>query len=341
MLIAFVISYKAASLPAPLANLKAVTTPSGVNFVVTGLAYPNGTAYNPELAEVPLSSARVYDSLFVRHWDTYITPQKSAIFSGSLSSSGGIYSSSGGVKNLFGGVKGLESPVQPFGSTSDFDLSPDGQTVAFLSRPPDQGAANTTASYIYIVPHSGSKEPAAINLPSSSYIPAGASANPIFSPDGKSVAYLQQDENGYESDRNKLYTYNLTSKKITTYAEDWDRSPGSIAYSKDGKTFLLITGEYGRGKLFTLSTSTKTSVEPKAVTGAAQGSVSLVAPLSDDVLLLSTSSTVSSTGFSKLKLGSNTTTVLLSPNKVDAALKPLSSSSVGEFWFDGAATKVC
>lgn len=244
------------------------------------------------------------------------------------------------MKNLFGGVKGLESPVPPFGSTADFDLSPDGQTVAFLSKPPDQGAANTTASYIYVVPHSGSKKPVTINPPSESYTPAGASANPIFSPDGKSVAYLQQDENGYESDKNKLYSYDLSSKKITQYAEGWDRSPAAITYSKDGNTFLLITEEHGREKLFTLSTSAKPSVEPKAVTGAEQGSVSQVSPLSNDVLLLSTTSLVSSTGFSKLTLSTNTTAVVLAPNQVDPALKPLSRGSVGEFWFDGAATKV-
>lgn len=312
-----------------------------MNFVVTGLAYPNGTAYNAELAEKSLSSARVYDSLFVRHWDTYVTPQKYAIFSGSLKSSKGVYSSSGAVKNLYGGLKGLETPVQPFGSSSDFDLSPDGQTVTFLSRAPDQNPANTTASYIYVVPHSGSGTPAAINLPSKNWKPEGASANPIFSPDGKSLAYLQQDQNGYESDKNKLYSYNLKSKTLTGFAEGWDRAPGSIAFSKDGKTFLLVTEEHGRDKVFTLSTSAKSSVEPKAVTGAEHGSVSSVVSLSNDVLLLSATSLISSTGFSKLKLSANKTTELLSPNKVDAALKPLSKSSVSDFWFDGAAAKVC
>lgn len=336
----FTVSYKAASLPAPLANLRAVTTSGGVNFVVTGLAYPNGTAYNPELAAKPLSSARVYDSLFVRHWDTYITPQRFAIFSGSLKSAGGVYSFSGAVKNLFGGLEGLETPVQPFGSTSDFDLSSDGQTVTFLSRAPDQNPANTTASYIYVVPHSGSKKPVAINLPSKNWKPEGASANPAFSPDAKSLAFLQQDENGYESDRNKIYAYDLKSKKLTEFAENWDRSPGSIAFSKDGKTFLLITEEHGRDRVFTLSTSAKSGVEPKAVTGAEHGSILSANPLSDDVLLLSTASIVSSTGFSKFTISTNKTTALLSPNKVDAALRPLSKSSVSDFWFDGAATKV-
>jgi len=58
-----------ASLPAPYQGLKAVTTSSGnIHFLVYSLAYPNGTAYNPATAEVPASTARMYTSIYVRHW---------------------------------------------------------------------------------------------------------------------------------------------------------------------------------------------------------------------------------------------------------------------------------
>lgn len=333
--------YKAASLAAPLANLKAVSTPSGVSYAVSGLAYPNGTAYNAEIVEEPLSSARIYDSLFVRHWDTYITPQRYAIFAGSLSISNGVYSSSGGLKNLFSGIEGLESPVQPFGGTSDFDISPDGQKVTFLSKDPVLNPANNTASYIYLVPHSGLEKPVAINLPSESYSPEGASASPVFSPSGKTLAYLQQDENGYESDKNKIYVYDLENQSISVLSEDWDRSPESLSWSKDGKILLLIAGEYGRGKLWTLPATAKNAEKPKAITGTENGSVGLAVPLSDDELLLSTSSFVSSAGFSRLQLSSGEVTTLLDPNAIDAELKGLSKSSVGDFWYQGAASKVC
>ncbi|RPB07118.1 putative dipeptidyl-peptidase 5 [Morchella conica CCBAS932] len=334
------IRYKAASLAAPLANLKAVSTPSGVSYAVSGLAYPNGTAYNAEILEEPLSSARIYDSLFVRHWDTYITPQRYAIFAGSLSISNGVYSSSGGLKNLFSGIEGLESPVQPFGGTSDFDISPDGQKVTFLSKDPVLNPANNTASYIYLVPHSGLEKPVAINLPSESYSPEGASASPVFSPSGKTLAYLQQDENGYESDKNKIYVYDLENQSISVLSEDWDRSLESLSWSKDGKILLLIAGEYGRGKLWALPATAKNAEKPKAITGTENGSVGLAVPLSDDELLLSTSSFVSSAGFSRLQLSSGEVTTLLDPNAIDAELKGISKSSVGDFWYQGAASKV-
>ena len=58
-----------ASLPAPYSGLKAAQTPSGdIHFLVYAKAYPNGTAYNEALASKPASSARIYKSIYVRHW---------------------------------------------------------------------------------------------------------------------------------------------------------------------------------------------------------------------------------------------------------------------------------
>lgn len=58
-----------ASLPAPFSGLKAAKTESGdVHFLVSAQAFPNGTAYNEETAEAPANTARIYTSIFVRHW---------------------------------------------------------------------------------------------------------------------------------------------------------------------------------------------------------------------------------------------------------------------------------
>lgn len=57
-----------ASLPAPYSGLKATATANGdINFLVYALAYPNGTAYNENFEEEPLSSARIYTEIYVRY----------------------------------------------------------------------------------------------------------------------------------------------------------------------------------------------------------------------------------------------------------------------------------
>lgn len=55
------------SLPAPYAGLKLALTEAGdIHFLMYCRAYANGTAYNPELVEEPVSSARIYTSTWVR-----------------------------------------------------------------------------------------------------------------------------------------------------------------------------------------------------------------------------------------------------------------------------------
>lgn len=58
-----------ASLPAPYSGLKAKKSCGGsIHFLVYTKAWANGTAYNEQLSTKPLSSARIYSSVYVRHW---------------------------------------------------------------------------------------------------------------------------------------------------------------------------------------------------------------------------------------------------------------------------------
>jgi hypothetical protein len=55
------------SLPAPYAGLKAAKAANGdIHFLMFCQAYLNGTAYNADLAEEPLSTARIYTEIYVR-----------------------------------------------------------------------------------------------------------------------------------------------------------------------------------------------------------------------------------------------------------------------------------
>jgi hypothetical protein len=203
-----------ASLNAPFEGLKAAKTADGsINFVVNTLAHwGNGTAYNSEMAPTPKTSGQLYDAGFVRHWNYYITEQRYAVFSGVLSKGNGSYSFNGETTNLLKGINSTvtkpESPVQ--GSSSnpgDYDISPDGTKVAFLSKSPDLPKANYTASYIYVVPHDGSEVAVAINGPGTTApsTAQGASGYPVWSHDSSKLAFGQQDGISYESDRFKLY----------------------------------------------------------------------------------------------------------------------------------------
>jgi hypothetical protein len=57
----------------------------------------------------------------------------------------------------------------------------------------------------------------------------GATHSPIFSNDGTKVAYLELDEDGYESDRAKIVIYDLKKDIRFTITQEWDRSPSYLA----------------------------------------------------------------------------------------------------------------
>lgn len=335
-------SYKAYEFPAEVANLRAVVTKSGVNFVVSAMAEANGGPMYVEPEEAPLSSAKIYDSIWVRHWDTWMTEQRSALFSGSLAASGDKYTSTGELKNLLAGTKNLESPYLPFGGVDHFDLSPDGATVAFMSKAPELPIVNKTASYIYVVPHDGSSVATAINSPTSKGTPKqarGASTSPQFSPDSKSLAYVQMDEDNYESDKNILYTTKIGSGVINTLTRNWDRSVDTMKWTPDGKTLVLQVADNAREKLFTISASSTGKGTPKAITSEGYvGAYNFIE--NGSKLLLTNNSMISSNGYYIAPLAGGASKPLLEPYKIDTELAGLADNQVDEFYYAGANQKI-
>ena len=341
--------YKVASLPAAFSGLKTAITKSGdIHFLVYGSSYANGTAYNEQSAATSLSTARIYDSIYVRHWDTWLTITFNAVFSGVLKThhskrrASPSYALSGALKNLVAGVKNLESPYPPFGGSSDYDISPDGQWVAFKSKAPELPRANNTASYIYLVPHNGSQKPIAINGPDSPGTPDGVfgdSSSPAFSPDGKRIAYFQMEDIAYESDRRTLYVYQVGSKEtIPALAKNWDRSPDSVKWTADGKSLILGTEDHARERLFLIPANAGDDYVPQKFTDG--GAVSAWYNLPNGDILVSSSSIWSSWTVYTAKPGKRVTKTLFSANEVDAELSGLSSSDVDEFYYKGNWTDV-
>ena len=120
-----------------------------IAFALTGLATPSGELYNAENVKKPLSTGKVYTSLFVRQWDAYVTENKSSIWYGVLKKSEGVQSM--GVSPLTNALTGhsfsLESPVPPFGGSGDFDISKNG--LVFVAKDPKLDPATHTKTDLY------------------------------------------------------------------------------------------------------------------------------------------------------------------------------------------------
>ena len=188
----------------------------------------------------------LYDRIFIRHWDTWSDGRRSQLFSLALEPSG---AASGPPVNLTEGLDG-DVPEKPFGGSEDYAVSPDGQKVSFSIRAAPVGEPWSTNFDIYLVPAAGGTPR---NLTADN--PAW-DAQPAFSPNGTTLAYLAMDRAGYEADRFHLVLLDLPSGVKRSLTQNWDRSIQSYAWSHDGKSLFAITDHLGQQPLWSIDAAT-------------------------------------------------------------------------------------
>ena len=192
------------------------------------------TSIAPGLPDKPKTgSARVYDQLFIRHWDTWATPGvKSRLFGFAVA--GGKLAGAG--VPLTGNLVG-DTPSKPFGGGEELNFSPDGKTLYFALREAGRIEPLSTNLDIFATPTDGSAPP--VNLTDAN----DATDNlPTVSPDGRTLAYFAMARPGYEADRQVLMLRDLATGTVRPLTQSWDRSVGSIAWATDGRS-LLVTAE--------------------------------------------------------------------------------------------------
>lgn len=205
------------------------------------------------------ASGRIYDKLFIRHWDTWKDGKRSHLF---------VQPAAGG--EAIDLMKGMDAdcPSKPFGGSEEYTFTPDSKGLVFTARVAGREEAWSTNFDLYFVPVDGSAKPK--NLTESN--PAWDTA-PVFSPDGKTLAYLAMKRPGYEADRFRIVlkswpasTSSAGAERVLT--EAWDRSPGGITWATDNKTIYTIAGNLGQHSLFAIdaaSGNVRTVVEKGSV----------------------------------------------------------------------------
>ncbi len=196
------------------------------------LACPDAECATVRLAAPEEGSGRVYDEMFVRHWDTWINPrERSRLFQYPLANG----KLSGMGQPVTGALVG-DAPSKPFGGGEEIAWAEDGNSAFFTLRLADRNEPNSTNLDIYQTRLDGS-EPA--NLTATN---KAMDTLPTPSPDGKWLAYAAMARPGYESDRQVLMLRDLASGAIRALTQGWDRSVSSIAWAPDSKS-LIVTAQ--------------------------------------------------------------------------------------------------
>jgi dipeptidyl aminopeptidase/acylaminoacyl peptidase len=192
------------------------------------------------------ATGRLYDKLFVRHWDTWSDGKRSQLYITDVNPDATKTSMVAAPKLLSRGIDG-DIPSKPFGDESEYAFSPDGKTVYFDVRVAGRSEPWSTNFDIYAVPADGSS--VARNLTASN---AAWDAFPLPSADGKTLYYLATKRPGFEADRFAIMALDLATDKTREIDPQWDRSAGGLALSKNGKTLYATTDDNGDHALFAI-----------------------------------------------------------------------------------------
>lgn len=192
------------------------------------------------------ASGTLYDKLFVRHWDTWADGRRNQLFVARFDGKGQL---SGEPKLLSRGLDG-DVPSKPFGDEGEFSFAPDGKTVYLNVRIAGRSEPWSTNFDVYSVPVDGSAAPKNLTADNKAW-----DAYPVASPDGKTLYYLAMKTPGFEADRFAIMALDLASGSRHEVDPHWDRSPGGLAISADGKTLYATADDNGQHPLFAIDTA--------------------------------------------------------------------------------------
>ncbi|HEX7112412.1 MAG TPA: S9 family peptidase [Mizugakiibacter sp.] len=211
--------------------------------VFTDCADLGCTKQRLDAREKDKATGRIYDRLFVRHWDTWSDGRRAQLYVDGFGADGALSGTPAWVsKGLDGDV-----PSKPYGDATEYAFSPDGKTVYFDLRVAGKSEPWSTNFDVYAAPADGSAAPRNLTADNLAW-----DADPAPSPDGKTVYYVAMKTPGFEADRFAIMALDLASGTKREIDPQWDRSAGPLKVSADGKTLYTTTDDWGQHPLFAI-----------------------------------------------------------------------------------------
>src|SRR6266446_2937192 len=300
-------------------------SPDGKTIAFTSSVYPDcqdeacNKKRNDE-KEKNKVKAHVTEKLLYRHWTHWNEGPRAHLFV--MPSDG-----NGEAKDLTPGAN-YDVPPDQRGDENDIDFSPDSKELCFTALT-DKVEAISTNGDLFIVPVTGGGEPKRITTQ------PGFDGNPVYSPDGKYIAYHAQLTAGYEADKWRVMLYDRASGKNENLSEAFDRSATNLAWSRDSKTIFFLAENETQQPVYAMAA--KPGATPKKLVDGFNSAIEL----SEDgktLLLARTSLTMPAELFMAASDGTGLQQVT---HMNDALLAKLELKVPETFWFEGAeGTKV-
>lgn len=192
----------------------------------------------------------IITDLMYKHWDEWVTTVPHpfvADFDGK--------SISNPVDVMEGEL--FESPMKPFGSIEQLAWNTTSDKIAYTSRKKTgKEYAISTNSDIYVY-DLNTKQTTNITEENKGY-----DTNPTYSPDGKSIAWLSMERDGYEADQNRLMVMNLETGEKTFVSKDFDSNVDSYCWSADCKRIYFTGVWHGESQVYQIDLANGNKITP-------------------------------------------------------------------------------
>ena len=190
------------------------------------------------------SKARIYDDLMARHWDYWDEGEYSHIFVAELTANG-----LKNDKDIIGEKSAWDAPLAPFFDIAEIAWSNDGKKLAYTCKPltgAEYAVSTDSDIFIYNTEDGSTLNINKIKTNAGMRIMefVGYDRYPVWSPDDKQLAFCSMATPGYESDKDRLYVYDLATQQHTDLSWEFDHSAQNVIWT-DNQTIYFLSAIEG------------------------------------------------------------------------------------------------
>jgi len=262
----------------------------------------------------PPIKAEIFDELLFRHWNAWRHGKRSHFFV--------IPAKGGQAQDITPGD--FDTPPISLGGNQDYVFSPDGKEVCFTRNiDPELRKGLGTNNDLFI--RDLSKD--SIQKITTS---RANDNSPLYSPDGRYIAFKAMKRPGFEADKYVLVIYDRSQKSMRRLTDSLDLSVGEILWAKDSSSLFFTCGAKGRTELYTIDL--KTNDPHQVLSGHTMDSIRL----SPDGLFLYFLKQAINMPRELFSLDLKTSAVKQITRFNEKLLSGLEMNPLEEFWFKGA-----
>ena len=205
-------------------------------FLISDVKWPDSNEVDRRGDKYPVN-ARIWTSLFFRHWDEWRTGRRQHLFR--------LTFKDGQITDITPADRDVPALAL---SGRGFAVSPVGTEIAVVLNP-DSSVATSTNNDIYVMGPDGTGRQPITSSQANDHSPA-------YSPDSRYIAYLATSIPGYADDRQQVMLYERATGRRIPLTANWDQSVNAMAWLPDAKGLLAVAEEDGEQHFFRIDVPT-------------------------------------------------------------------------------------